>query len=77
MSTAMKMVMDSISEMPDDKLLKVWSFSEFVKKEADVELYISEEEESELIHLLETEERIDGDTVFRELLGDDYETLLS
>ena len=65
MRTAKQLVMDVLDDMPDNQILQVLSYAKFVKSEQEPELYLSEEEDDEIAHILETDEWIDADIVFR------------
>ena len=69
MSIAKKTMIDMIYKMTDDKVIKILSFAKFIENERDNELLFADDEEDEIIHLLETDERIDGSSVLNEILG--------
>ena len=69
MSYAQKMAIDLIKQMPDEKILKLLSFADFIKNETDPELIFLDGEEEEIEQLLETDERVDGSKI---LSGDIY-----
>ena len=69
MNTAKKTMIDIIRRMSDEKVMKLLSFAKFIENEIETELYLSDEEEAEIIDLLENDERIDGNIVLNDILG--------
>ena len=68
MSIAKKTMISMIEKMPDEKVMKILSFAKFVDNEEDDTLYLSTEEEEELVGLLENEDRVSGDVVLDEIM---------
>ena len=69
MSYAQKMAIDLIKQMPDEKILKLLSFANFIKNETVSELDFLPGEEEEIEMLLATEEKVDGNTVLNSIFG--------
>ena len=62
-----KTMIDIIHRMSDEKVMKLLSFAKFIESENEIELLISDEEESEIADLLENDERIDGNIVLNNI----------
>ena len=65
-----KTIIDIIRRMSDEKVMKLLSFAKFIESENEIELLMSDEEENEIIDMLENDERVDGNVVFNNILGD-------
>ena len=70
MNVAKKTMIDIIYRMSDEKVMKLLPFAKFIESENgyESELLISDEEESEILRLLENDERMDGNIVLNSIL---------
>ena len=64
MAISKKIILELIDDLPEEKLGKVLSYINFIKKEEEPNLLLEAEDEEEIINILEENEWYTSDTVF-------------
>ncbi|HZK37418.1 MAG TPA: hypothetical protein VFC98_00875 [Clostridia bacterium] len=64
MAISKKIILELIDDLPEEKLGKVLSYINFIKKEEEPILLLEAEDEEEIINILEENEWYTSDTVF-------------
>ncbi len=63
MAISKKIILELIDDLPEEKLGKVLSYINFIKKEEEPTLLLEAEDEEEIINILEENEWYTSDTV--------------
>ena len=73
MAVPRKMILELINDLPEEKLGKVLSYINYIKKEEEPTLLLEVEDEAEIINILEEDEWYGGEEVKKIIKAKMYE----